>query len=91
MLYHLQRWTSLYSIGHFLPGIVVICLVYKEFHSYGYAELVTTKEHSWSRRDLNPQSQPQPSQGYVLPTLCLICTLGYSKYASGVTLLTYML
>lgn len=38
MLYSLQRWSSPYSIDHFLPGVKVICLVYMEFRLYGYAK-----------------------------------------------------
>lgn len=48
MLYPLKRWSSLYSIDHFLPGVKVICLVYMEFRLYGYIELAKTGVYSLS-------------------------------------------
>ncbi len=48
MLYPLQRWSSLYSIENFLPGVKVICLIYMEFRLYGYIELAKTGVYSLS-------------------------------------------
>ena len=46
MLYPLQMWSSLYSMDHFLPGVKVICLVYRGFRLYGYIELAKTGVYS---------------------------------------------